>query len=252
MLSSFIIAFSMYSKIPMPNAEWSKKNMRYAMCFFPFVGLLIGCIDYLFAVSLLYLKVPSLIIGLVLSVVPVLITGGIHIDGLLDTIDAVMSYKTKEEKIKILDDPHVGSFAVIYGCIYIISFFVFSTFISRRTASFIGYVFVISRILSGISVITFPKAKDGIVKKFSESSDRRVLGVLIIEFIFAVVMSSYFCGLIFLIPTGVAVVIFLIYYFYSKKTFGGTSGDLAGAFVCIAELFMIITLYVMDSVSLFQ
>ena len=44
MWSSFKIAFSMYSKIPMPKTDWDKKSMKYAMCFFPMVGAAIGLI----------------------------------------------------------------------------------------------------------------------------------------------------------------------------------------------------------------
>ena len=39
---SFLIAFSMYSKIPMPQCEWNEENMAYAMCFFPWIGVAIG------------------------------------------------------------------------------------------------------------------------------------------------------------------------------------------------------------------
>ena len=38
-LYSCIIAISMYSKIPMPNVEWTEERMRYVMCFFPLVGI---------------------------------------------------------------------------------------------------------------------------------------------------------------------------------------------------------------------
>lgn len=38
-LYSCIIAISMYSKIPMPNVEWSEDRMRYVMCFFLWWGL---------------------------------------------------------------------------------------------------------------------------------------------------------------------------------------------------------------------
>ena len=43
---SFLIAFSMYSKIPMPQCEWNEENMAYAMCFFPWVGVAIGGWDF--------------------------------------------------------------------------------------------------------------------------------------------------------------------------------------------------------------
>ena len=43
-LKSLALAFSMYSKIPMPRVEWNEKNMRYALCFFPFVGAVNGAL----------------------------------------------------------------------------------------------------------------------------------------------------------------------------------------------------------------
>ena len=44
---SFLIAFAMYSRIPVPTVEWTKERMRYVMCFFPFVGLAEGLFLYL-------------------------------------------------------------------------------------------------------------------------------------------------------------------------------------------------------------
>ena len=44
-MQSLIIAFAMYSKIPMPRADWNDKNMRYAFCWFPVIGLVIGLVE---------------------------------------------------------------------------------------------------------------------------------------------------------------------------------------------------------------
>ena len=46
-------------------------------------------------------------------IIPLVITGGFHVDGFMDTVDAIRSYRSKEEKLEILKDPHIGSFAVI-------------------------------------------------------------------------------------------------------------------------------------------
>ena len=43
--NNFKVAFAMYSKIPMPRADWSKENMKYTFCFFPFIGLVIGALS---------------------------------------------------------------------------------------------------------------------------------------------------------------------------------------------------------------
>ena len=45
--NSFCIAFAMFSRIPVPRADWSGKNMRYMMCFFPWIGIPIGVLTWL-------------------------------------------------------------------------------------------------------------------------------------------------------------------------------------------------------------
>ena len=96
LIRSFFIAFSMYSKIPMPRTDWTKESMRYAMCFFPVIGAVIGGLLYLW----IYLtgdSTGSLFRAAVAVLIPIIITGGIHLDGLLDTADALSSYKSMEE-----------------------------------------------------------------------------------------------------------------------------------------------------------
>ena len=44
-LRALVIAFSMYSRIPMPRMDWTEERMRYALCFFPLIGAVIGAVD---------------------------------------------------------------------------------------------------------------------------------------------------------------------------------------------------------------
>ena len=104
---SLCVAFSMYSKIPMPQVEWTKESMQYCICFFPAVGAVIGAATLLWNMLVGAKLSGSLLFTAVLILIPVLITGGIHLDGLLDTADALSSYKTKEEKLEILKDSHL-------------------------------------------------------------------------------------------------------------------------------------------------
>ena len=52
------------------------------------------------------------------TAIPLLVTGGFHVDGFMDTTDALSSYREKEERLRILKDPHIGAFAVIGVVIY--------------------------------------------------------------------------------------------------------------------------------------
>ena len=38
-VKSFFVALATYSAIPVPQFDWTEKNMKYALCFFPAVGL---------------------------------------------------------------------------------------------------------------------------------------------------------------------------------------------------------------------
>ena len=85
-LEPMIIAFSMYSKIPMPRIEWNKKNMKYTMCFFPLIGVVTGAIIYLAGMFLdgnIFSKVHSgrLMFAAIMTLIPVFVSGGIHLDG---------------------------------------------------------------------------------------------------------------------------------------------------------------------------
>lgn len=82
MLKSLIIALAMYSKLPVPNIDWDEKNMRYAMCFFPVVGVIIGALVFGAGQLILrYTECGKLFFAAVMTMIPVAVTGGIHLDG---------------------------------------------------------------------------------------------------------------------------------------------------------------------------
>ena len=100
-IKSCIIAFSMYSKIPVPQFPWKDKDMRYVMLFFPWVGLVIGALTLLWTWVAARLGCGTLCFALVGTALPVWISGGIHVDGFMDTMDAFHSYQEKEKKLEI-------------------------------------------------------------------------------------------------------------------------------------------------------
>ena len=117
---SLLIAVSMYSKVPVPSVNWTRERMGYVMCWFPIVGIFCGIalIIWIEVGNLFHLS-PEMT-GIVAAVVPLLVTGGIHMDGFLDTCDALSSYGEREKKLEILKDPHVGAFGVIACGLYLL------------------------------------------------------------------------------------------------------------------------------------
>ena len=106
LIRSFIIAFSTYSKIPMPHVDWSEENKRYSMCFFPLIGVAVGLVLAAWLWICKLLDIGPFLQGSIAAILPLIITGGIHMDGFMDTMDAMASWQTRERRLQILKDSH--------------------------------------------------------------------------------------------------------------------------------------------------
>lgn len=242
LLNSLIIAVSMYSKIPMPKVEWNDKNMRYSMCFFPCVGLITGLAVYIWCIITKALGLNDIMTTVGYVLIPLLITGGIHLDGFIDTKDALNSYKSKEEKLLILKDSHIGAFALICTIIYILLSLGVWSALYKGTVFILCIGFVLSRALSGFSVVTFNIAKDsGLAHAFSDAAAKKaVRNVLIVIILISSGLMTIFGGIAGIFSIIGAICTFLYYKNMSYKQFGGITGDLAGWFLQTCELNMAI------------
>lgn len=117
-IKSFFIAVSIYSKIPVSQFEWEEDDMKYVFCFFPWIGALIGGCIYFWNYLCSVYHIGVLCRTVVEMAIPIFITGGFHADGFMDTMDAIYSYRPKERKLEILNDSHIGAFAVIMFAVY--------------------------------------------------------------------------------------------------------------------------------------
>lgn len=246
LIQSMIIAFSMYSKIPMPRVEWNKRNMKYALCFFPFIGVIIGLVMSGGLWFLREYQFGAFFTACIATVIPVLITGGIHLDGYLDTIDALNSYGDREKRLEILKDPNSGAFAIIFGLVYFVLSIGIWSEVSFKVMPFIAVTYVMSRTLSGFSVAAFPLAKNtGLAATFQDGAHRnhvkRIMAVYFVIEMFLLLWMDVRIGSVVVV---VSFVIFAYYYRVCKKIFGGITGDLAGFFLQIYELAIVAALMV--------
>ena len=239
MLKSLAIAFQLYSHIPVPNVQWTEKNRKYALCFFPLVGVVIGGAELLWFYLASYLATPVLILSAVATAIPFLITGGIHMDGFCDTVDALSSQASMEKKLEILKDPHVGAFAIIFATIYTLLYFsLWSSVQNWIILKLVCIGFVLSRALSGLAAVTFKSAKkEGMLQEIANSTSKKVTITVMLIYIalcgVALVLLGGWMGLLILC---VNELVFLYYRIVAYKKFGGITGDLAGWFLQLAEL----------------
>lgn len=242
-LYGLVIAFSMYSKIPMPQIEWTKERMRYVLCYFPLIGLVIGlCMEFWMHVGMKIVGNSNFFTA-VLILIPVLITGGIHLDGFLDTWDALSSYKPMEEKLEILKDSHSGAFAIIMGlCYFVLTYGVYSA-VTLREMKVLAVGFMLSRAFSGMSIVAFKKAKkSGLVASFSDMAQKKAVGIVMIGYIvLCFQLMVYLDRILGPVCFLTAAAVFFYYKKMSYEKFGGITGDLAGFFLQVCELAMAVT-----------
>jgi adenosylcobinamide-GDP ribazoletransferase len=114
------IAFGLMTTLPFrfPD-DWSAGDSGRASVWYPFVGLVIGALTWLAWMGAMFVF-PPFVAGVVTLIIWVALTGGLHLDGLADCCDGLLSSVSLERRLEIMKDPHLGAFGVI-GLVLILS-----------------------------------------------------------------------------------------------------------------------------------
>lgn len=255
-IRNIIVAFALYSKIPMPIFEWKKEDMELNIAFLPLVGLVLGAVEFIVYYLLNMLGLNPIVKALIWIAVALLFTGGFHVDGFMDVSDALKSYKPKEEKLKILKDPHIGAFAVIslvtLGCIYPAGAYVtFEKCLDPRSIVPAALSFFLVRAVAGLLAVFLPHAKkEGMLHEETKEAKKAVPILLIIQIVIgagAIVFFNLWLG----VAICVALCLFSLYFKYKcKKEFGGITGDCSGYFIVMGETIVMIILAIFSLIKI--
>lgn len=246
-LQSFLIMLSMYTVVPMPASEWNDRNLRYCMVFLPGAGLIIGAGEWALFYVCYSLKLSPAFFAAVFCTLPVLITGKIHIDGLIDTCDALGSHGTREKKLQILDDPHAGAFGIAGAVVYFLLLFGTAAELYPRltpeTAAAVFLIFAVSRAVTAAQIVTIELSKkSGLLHTFRKAASRR--GVLISSAgvclcCLAAFAAAFSC--MALVPAAAGLLFCLYFRSMAVRQFGGISGDLCGWMIHMTELILLLS-----------
>ncbi len=240
---SIIIAFSFFTTIPMPMIDWTDKRMRYVPLVLPFVGAVIGGMVFGLYKLLGLLGTSNLLNAVLICLFFLVITGGVHTDGLMDSADAYFSRRETERKLEIMKDSRVGAFAVMALVIVVLLkiAFMFEILTSGNNIGILLiFIPVFSRTLQPMMLYFFPFAKEGGLANMYGGELKQSFGfILLTVFVIACVGIFMIAGIRALIIPGIALLYYLFYYFSVKKNFGGITGDLLGAYLEVTEMLMI-------------
>lgn len=214
--------------------------MRYLFCFFPWVGLLTGglCLGWAWLCG--YWRAGALLFAGGMTLLPLIVSGGIHLDGLVDTADALYSRRETQKKLEILKDPHVGAFGVIVCCGYLLANFALwgQMYETPQLTGLCCAGFFLSRCCSAMAVVSFPAAKNsGLAHLFSGYADKKAVRICCGGYLLLagglLVWQFAWAGAAVLAGMGL---VFVWFWRLCRKQFGGITGDLAGFFLQAVEL----------------
>jgi len=237
MSGGLITAFRTLTAIPVPGRDADK--MVSALPWFPVAGLSLGLILYGIADLFGRLAGPGWPEGCaaILVVAAILLTRGIHLDGLADWADGFWGARDREKTLAIMKDPRVGSFGVLaIASVLLLKWVCFSRLIGAGELKWIIAAYVVSRTMQAALLATHPYARPGggTAAPFAQGADWRHLSMAMAG---SVVLIPLICGLRWqwfaVILAGWAVT--RLFGLWCRRRLGGITGDLIGACSEIVE-----------------
>lgn len=237
LFQSMLFSLGTFTALPMPFSRWNEENTRHAMLFLPLCGALIGGLWAGISALINVLSLPLPVAATFVAVVPFLLTGFLHLDGFLDVCDALFSRRGKEERLRILKDPHIGSFAACSLAVLFIFQWgaAFAVVEEGRELLVLVLLPVFPRIFASLAVYALPATEGsslaGSLKRVAPRWEAAVQLSLL-------ALLIALCALLLpgaLLPLAASCLVFCLCILRCVRAFGGISGDSLGFSITLAE-----------------
>ena len=253
-MNRFISILQFMTRIPIRIETGFDEEFHKSIVYFPLVGFVIGIITYIFGWLSLTIFDPF-ISAIVITLIEVLTTGGLHIDGLGDTFDAIYSNRDKERILEIMKDSRLGTNSLL-AIMFLILLKI--GFINSLVQNNLLWLVIFMPVIGRIGVMTYktvtPRAK-GMGNLFI---GKCTMGMLITGIVYSSILIILFGKFIFLQPIATIIkvlssIIFMIVFalLFKKhiyKKIDGVTGDILGCTIELGEVFFLIYTYMLISV----
>ncbi len=232
-VKGLILALQFMTRVPINiGVDFNKKNIGAMLCFFPFIGLIIGLFTFVPTIFLRD-KISMDLVALLNIIFYLLITGALHMDGLSDTADAFLSNRSKDRMKAIMKDSTVGTFGVISIVIILAAkFFAFKDIAVQGFKWDYIFIYIYSKTIAMNAFIYFRSADSStLFKTFKESRNTFLINFMNLVVICASIIFDYKVLVYLLIEA----IVFVLLYLISLKKIDGATGDTVGASVELAE-----------------
>ena len=238
----FLIALQFLTRLPIrTQGEWDEKKIAKSVLYYPLVGGMIGALLW-FSGNILSDFSPMLVAA-VLLLLWVLISGGLHLDGLADSADAwAGGYGDKQRSLDIMKDPAAGPFAVVVlVLLLLLKFSALSVLVENKQF----YLLMMAPVFGRLSVVvlfltTTYVRENGLGDAMAKYLNRRHSYVVM-------ALTTVCCLWLFSITTTMLVIASAFISLYALRylmmqRLGGMTGDTIGASLEITETISIFVL----------
>ena len=231
-MKSFLLALQFLTIIPVKNSFIAtNKQLGYSVVFYPFIGLLIGCV--LIATSICLYSLPLPLQSILILILWVGLTGGLHLDGLADCADAwVGGFGNKQRSLDIMKDPAAGPVAVVLLVLILILKLILIYYLLERK---VLIALLLTPILGRLAILIMMQTtryirKEGLgvnlVVHLPQNS------VMTISISVLLIGMNYLGLIVIMLMIG----LLLLISYHAKKRLGGVTGDVYGASVELVEV----------------
>ena len=251
MLDSFFIGLQFLTRISVVKQTiWTEEAFGRSVKYFPMVGAVLGLVYVIIAEIFIMLNggtFPMLTAAVVLMSMAIL-TGAIHCDGFMDTMDGLFSGRDRERMLEIMKDSRVGAFGVVsFVMLSIFEFAALTELAQLSTAILIAAIYsapIIGRLMMVITIGGFPYARpEGMGKAFSKYTTHSTVIFAAIEALI-LLLPLPLMSMIFIKPLLAALASTLAFTWYfgrlATKKVGGVTGDIYGAVTTISEAMVLL------------
>ncbi len=245
-MKSFITALQFLTRIRLVSQpDLTIEDFGRSVRCFTLVGLVLGSIQFLIGSVLISFLGISYVTAAIFVLLPILLTGGLHCDGFMDTVDGLFSGRSRERMLDIMKDSRTGSFGVVaFGCCLLLDFALVLDLGAAPTVLLVALFVlpVFGRMAMVLAVAAFPYARpEGMGKAFHELAGQ---GTVAFAGAVAIVCAAPW-GPGTLLALAVAILFGLAFDRYAAGRLGGLTGDLYGATEKLTETATLFTYWIL-------
>ncbi|MGE7908034.1 adenosylcobinamide-GDP ribazoletransferase [Lysinibacillus xylanilyticus] len=248
---SIQLAFQFFTVLPVhKEIPLSKSTITGMFAFLPWIGALMGTAVAAVIYGLTEWTASSeVLLSFVIIGLFALFTGGLHLDGFIDMGDAYFSYRDREKRLEILDDPRVGAFGVLSVLFLVLGKFVIlhELFVQHKFALWMPvFIPLLTRVGMSFYFMSLKCSKEKGLAYFFKTHIKQglLISFMLLTLIIAYSSLLFVIGfsIIPLVLIAVLAIAFLVFRQFTVRNFGGVSGDLLGASIEGMEVVLWVTL----------